>query len=136
MVSLIFIRWIVIYPVENTIHSLHNRGKMVLITIVVAHPDWSCNLTQSLCAKGSAFEAEIVLLFVSLLVFATTQEEWPFSFQLQLVFFTHYGYKKNTCFKEKKKNNTGEQKLRYFKIDMNDVQLRIWSHAQKLKVLR
>ena len=42
----------------------------------------------------------------------------------------------NTCFKEKKKNKTGEQKLRYFKIDMNDVQLRIWSYAQKLKVLR
>ena len=134
MVSLIFIRWIVIYPVENTIHSLHNRGKMVLITIVVAHPDWSCNLTQSLCAKGS-FEAEIVLLFVSLLVFATTQEEWPFSFQLQLVFFTRYGYKKIRVLK-RKKNKTGEQKLRYFKIDMNDVQLRIWSYAQKLKVLR
>ena len=31
-------------------------------------------LTQSLCAKGS-FEAEIVVLFVSLIAFATTQEE-------------------------------------------------------------
>ena len=92
-----------IHPAESTIPSLNDRGKMVLIAIVIAHPDWSCSFPRSLCAKGW-FEAEIVLLFVCLFVcFCDETRRVTFLFYCDWCFLlSRYGYKKNTCFKEKK----------------------------------
>ena len=134
MVSLIFIRSIVIYPVENTIHSLHNRGKMVLIAIVVVHPDWSWNWPSLFAQKDHLKPKSSFCLFLWLLLRRHKKSDLS-RFSCNWCFLLVTVTRKIRVLK-RKKNKTGEQKLRYFKIDMNDVQLRIWSYAQKLKVLR
>ena len=77
-----------IYPVENTIHSLRNRGKMVLKAIVVAHPTGLEIWPNPFAQKDHLKPKSSFCLFVCLFVFATAQEEWPFCFIAIGVFYS------------------------------------------------